>query len=341
MNFYAMNKDYKSAIDLSAQTILHSNLNDNISDHIKQTIISAEMNFNEKLSRPDNLIKNRVKAYDNMYYRYDSYLNGLEYYNFILSLEENFEKNPEDVVKKIKQVRMKAFNKSNLTVLFAGDSKVQKQFKTDLNEFIEELPDKKYKKASYDLPKPLKREAIIIDSDAQYIAVNTDIKNNSNGKFKVLSTILNDRYLIPQLRFNGGAYDIEGKIDDKSYNINIWRDINYNNSLDVLSKMNKYDLKNIDDNILDNYKIASLAAEDMSEGEITGAYNALKNEIEGVSESDKSEIFNEIKSVSADDIKKMNGRINGLNNDSNYIVAASFKDIEKHKEKFDKIIKIN
>ncbi len=344
LSYYAMNEDYKNILNLSEKTLLTPPKN--ISDYIGQTIISSKTNFEQNLSNPEDFMKKRTKAYNSMYYRYDSYLNGLEYYKFVTDLGKKYEKNPEEVIKKIEEVQSKAFNKKDLTVLYAGNSEGKKQFESNLDSFINNVPDKVYTKASYELPKPDKKEAIIIDSDVQYVSINLGLKDNAKncGQLKVLSTVLNDQFLIPELRLKGGAYNVEGKVDECNYNIIIGRVDNYENSLSIIKEMDKLTkdkLNKINDKILDNYKVATLATEDAPEGELTKAYNDIKKEIEDNSILDRKELFDEIKNVKVDDIKNKNTYLKELKDNSNYIVMGSKSDIEKSEDKFDKIIELN
>ena len=60
-----------------------------------------------------------------------NYLYGLDYYNFVLSLEKDIENDPVKAYHKLFIVRAKAFrhNKDRLSVLFAGDSDAIDKFK--------------------------------------------------------------------------------------------------------------------------------------------------------------------------------------------------------------------
>lgn len=209
----------------------------------QRTISNLKAMFQQEFSEPLNLILTRSLAYTNDSYRLMNYLSGLDYYNFILSLEKKLDSNPKEVISKLTTVRDKMFRKSNLIVLFAGNKKSQKLFAKSLPILTEELSKEQLQKPNYVLPKPARREAFTTNSEVQYMAVNSDMLENGislEGKHKVIASFLTNVLLIPEIRLKGGTYGAEAGIIDTNYINYTYRDNNFVQSLATIQNSGSF-----------------------------------------------------------------------------------------------------
>lgn len=344
LEYIAMNDDYKDIIDITSDMLLNSNLDENYDDYIKNTISSEKQQYDYLCANPNYMASVRAMAYDNLYNRYQNYLMGIDYHNFILQLEKDYNENPQKVMDKIKEVRDKAFSKNNLTVLFGGNDEAKSKFNNELGSFVDNFGDKTYEKASYNLPVPERREALTTNIDVQYMTVNSNLNNlniTDEGRFYVLSKLLNERLLIPQLRLNGGAYGVNASVSGKDFNIYTFRDNDFSNSLNVINSTDEYMksvMPELTDASLDSYIISTYAEENSPQGELTGAVNTLNNYMNNITVEDKKQILNEIKETTLDSLKNSGDDLGKLNENSNYVVVGSPEAINSHKDLFDKII---
>ena len=192
-SYIGMDDDHKAVLDLSSDIHLNANLDNNYDDYIRNAISTEKQMYEYLCANPSYMASIRSMAYDNLYNRYQSYLLGIDYNNFIIKLEKEYNENPQKVMDKIKSVRDKAFSKKNLTVLFSGNDESKNKFNNELESFINKFNDNSYEKASYDLPVPARREALTTNMDVQYMSVNSSLKNlnlTGEGKFYVLSKLL-------------------------------------------------------------------------------------------------------------------------------------------------------
>lgn len=346
LQYMAMNDDYKDILQLSSDMLLNSKLDENSDDYIRNAISSEKQLYDYLCSNPNYMASVRAMAYDNLYNRYENYLLGIDYHNFITQLEKDYNENPQKVIDKIKEVRDKAFSKNNLTVLFAGNDEAKSKFNNELNTFVGNLNDNKYDKVSYDLPVPERREALISNIDVQYMTVNSDMNDlniSNKGKFYVLSKLLNEQYLIPQLRLNGGAYGVESFVNMANFNVYTYRDNDFANSLKVINSTDDYmksELTALTEDTLDSYIISTYATENSPKGELTGAIDALNSYLNNISIEDKKQILNEIKATTVESLKDSGDVLGKLNDKSNYVVVGSAEAINAHKDLFDKIISL-
>ena len=113
LEYIAMNDDYKDIIDITSDMLLNSNLDENYDDYIKNTISSEKQQYDYLCANPNYMASVRAMAYDNLYNRYQNYLMGIDYHNFILQLEKDYNENPQKVMDKIKEVRDKEIGRAS------------------------------------------------------------------------------------------------------------------------------------------------------------------------------------------------------------------------------------
>lgn len=348
LNYYSFNDEYSQTFDLVYDILMQSDIKD-ITTYGKRTVANIKTNFEQQLGEPYSLIIYRSLAYTSASTRLYNYLTGLDYYNFILSLEKKLNSDPTDVYYKLLSVRAKAFtyNKDTMTVLFAGDSDSLEKYEKALPEFTGKFKATEFPKQKYELPVPAKREAITIDSTVQYVAVNASLTPNGvpmSYKGYVISAILNNLMLTPEIRLKGGAYGVSASIADNSYFVATYRDSNYVNSLNIIGGTDEF-LNSIvpymTEETLESYLLSLLSSVNQSNGEISDAMSTLVSKYNGITVKDKINRLNELKSTTVSDIKAYAEYLAKLNENLNYIVAASPAEIEKNRDLFDVVITLN
>ncbi|HCW52843.1 MAG TPA: hypothetical protein DG753_03695 [Clostridium sp.] len=343
---FIMNRDMKKYLTLFNDIILNSIIDESVDEYIKNTIIDAKQEFKSICSNPNGYLNLRSRAYNDLSARYQNYYSGLDYNEFITKLEKEYNENPKAVFDKLKAVREKTFGKKNLTVFYSGNQSGQDSLKNSLSSFTLNLNDNSYDKVSVDLPVPAKREAFTINSQAQSLYMNSslnDVGIKKNGNLKVMSKLLEEKYLLPQIRLNGGAYTVGCEVGDRSFTTYTARDNNYFNSMNIIAQSGHYlkdTLPQLTPEILDNYIISTFAQENTSVGELSGSVESLLCYKNKITANDKRKILEEIKSTDLSNLKNSHDLLNKLNSNANYIVSASPEAIEEHKDLFDKIIKL-
>ncbi len=345
LSYYAFEEDYKAAFDLAYDTLLKSNLKD-IRNYGSRAIANIKTQYQYQFAEPLSLALYRSLAYTSKTYRYYNYLYGLDYYKFVLSLEETLAKDPEAVAKKLEEIRAKAFNKSNLTVLFAGSSNSVQAFKENLTDFTAKLPDQTYDKASVNLPVPAKREALTTNTTVQYLCANASLAANNieqSGKMTVINTILNNLMLTPEIRLKGGAYGVSAITDNDNYVVYTYRDSNFVNSLTTIGGTDEF-LKTIKplmtEETLESYKLSAFAASSPVTNELVDAISTLSNLISGFTKQDVIDNMTQIKKTTIADISTYAEYMQKLNSNMNYVIVGTPSDIEANKELFDDVISL-
>ena len=168
---------------------------------------------------------------------------------------------------------------------------------------------------------------------------NNEVPNSSKGE--VITTVLNNLMLVPEIRLKGGAYGVGASFMDDSYVVYTYRDSNFVNSLNVIGATDEFLVAvapYLTDESLESYILSLFGSVNQSAGEINDAINDLESKYHGITTQDKIDILEEMRSTSAADILTYADYLAKLNDDLNYVVVASPSNIEEYKDLFDSII---
>lgn len=346
ISYYSFEDEYKDTFDLVYDILLQSDIA-NIETYGKRTITNLKSSYNMQFAEPFNIAQYRSMAYTSASYRIINYLNGLDYYKFILTLENELASNPTNIFYKLNETRAKVFNKGYMHVLYAGDSNGLDKFKKAMPDFTNKFTDISFGKKEYSLPRPAKREAMMINSPVQYLWVNASLSENdvpSSQKGLVISTVLNNLMLTPEIRLRGGAYGVGASFTDNNYIAYTYRDSNFVNSLNVIGATDEF-LKTIipymTEETLESYIMSLFGSLNLSNGEINDALQVLVEEYYGLSIEDKIAILEEVKKTSSEDFEAYVDYLSRINENFNYIVVASPSEINENKELFDEVITLD
>ena len=148
---------------------LPSNDDDKLLKQI-QTIQAAYRNGIDQ--NIEDLMVNRAFARDSLRMRYDSYVYGLEFYDFLVRTRKQLQEDPGTVTAKLQGIQDKLNNRMNAVVIYAGSENGIALNRSLSDQFLASLNAEKIERAEYDLPVPEKKEALIFDSSVQYNMMN-------------------------------------------------------------------------------------------------------------------------------------------------------------------------
>lgn len=346
VNYYSFMDEYRKTFDIVYDILMQSDIN-KLSSYGKRTIANIKANYEMQFAEPIGLAQYRGLAYTSARYQIINYLNGLDYYNFIETLENKINADPSDIIFRLNVIRAKVFNKPNLQVLYAGDTDALDKFKAAMPDFTDKLSDYGFSKKEYSLPKPAKREAIMINSPVQYLVVNASLSENEvpiSYKGIVISTVLNNLMLTPEIRLRGGAYGVGASFMDNNYVVYTYRDSNFLNSLNVISATGEYlnaIIPYMTEEMVESYIMSLFGSVNQSSGEINDAMGVLIDYYNGNTIQDRIDMLKEIKSTRVSDFGDYANYMTKLNENLNYIVVASPDEIKNNKDLFDRVITLD
>ncbi|MBP5162611.1 MAG: insulinase family protein [Spirochaetales bacterium] len=301
--FIAMDEDMPAAFDL-----IHELLFESVYDVSRLREIVSRLKNTQKQSINTN-------SYNTLIYRalstaselsaYASYINYLDFYSFLEAVEATLETNPEIIVAYLEEIEAYFNNSTNGIILFGGNKESYENYLKSADAFMASLDKRPIEKQVYDLPVADTSEALIVDTNINYnvIFAPADVLgyDEATGDMDAVATLIDDMYLMPQLRDQRGAYGAYLYLTDDGIYAFTYRDPNIEESYEVLDGLADFVANiSIDQETLDGYILSSYSSYAQSAGELTGASNAVLN---AVGHEDQNKIFEymrQLKSIKAE-----------------------------------------
>lgn len=286
----------------------------------------------------------RARSYFSPMFKYRELLSGMDYLRFIQQLEKDFDENPEAVAAEMKAFTDTVFNKNNLVVGVVADKADFETAKAELHRFIESLPSEKLQSGKYDISPERLNEGVLTSSDVNYVVMAGDLDEASDysldGAASLLSNIIDNMYLYPELRQKGGAYGAYSFVDNYGNMIMYtYRDPNIVETLDVFRGVGDFvnslsmDTEELEQMIIGYFKAYPMTPSAVA-NEICYRYlNDLTNE-------DYRMGAEEVKNLTNDDLKKYGEYINKMLEDEYFIVIGNSNMVTDVKDIFENLFTI-
>ncbi len=301
--FIAMDEDMPAAFDL-----IHELLFESVFDVSR---------LKEVVSRLKNTQKQSINtsSYNALIYRalstaselnaYASYISYLDFYSFLEAVEATLETNPDVIVANLEEISSYFNNSTNGIILFGGNEESYANYLKSADAFMASLDKRPIEKQVYDLPVANASEAMIVDTNINYNVIFAPAETlgyeEATGDMDAVATLIDDMYLMPQLRDQRGAYGAYLYMTDDGIYAFTYRDPNIAESYEVMDGLADFVANiSIDQETLDGYILSSYSGYAQSAGELTGATNAVLN---AVGHEDQNKIFDymrQLKSIKAE-----------------------------------------
>ncbi|MGL5615801.1 MAG: insulinase family protein [Sarcina sp.] len=274
---------------------------------------------------------------------YDEKLTGLDYYNFIRDLDENF--NIEDLKVKLEALSKKLFNKNNLIISFSGTDEDYSYLEKSAKGFINALNNEKVQLNDYKFDLEVKNEALMVQGNVQYVAKGGNYGNGHldyHGALNILETILGFDYLWNNVRVKGGAYGVMSNFRrDGSVSFVSYRDPNIKETLDVFDGMVEYlDDFNVSEREMQKYIIGTVRKLDTPIGNSVKGELATSLYFSGLTYADRVKERKEILSANQEVIKSFGKIVKSALSENAICVLGNEDKLKENKELFNELIKV-
>ncbi|WP_097027471.1 insulinase family protein [Clostridium peptidivorans] len=287
----------------------------------------------------------RVASYFSQSAAYSELISGINFYHFVVDLDNNFESKKEEIVNTLKEISKIVFNKNNLLISAALDEEDYDKFTESLPVLYEALKDDETHYNEYKFEIEPKNEGLMTSGKVQYNSKGFNFRKlgyEYTGVLQVLKTITSFDYLWNRVRVQGGAYGCFGGFNrNGNMYFTSYRDPNLKNTLDVYDNVANY-VKNFeaDQREMTKYIIGTISNLDNPLSAAMKADKAVANYLSKVTFEDAQKERDEILSASVDKIKGLSNLL-GDCMEKNYIcVFGSEEKIKENKELFNKIINV-
>lgn len=285
---------------------------------------------------------NRANSHIDKHAYLQENINGIAYYDFIKEKIDLCENDFESLQKDLEKVYKKIFTK-DLSINITGEKDAYIQMKTALNSAFDKLNERDSNVEIEFVAKAIK-EAIMTDASVNYVSKSADLNLldlTYDGKYMLAGSIMSNPYLYSLIRAQGGAYGA-GMFISRSMVIATYsyRDPNIEKTIDAYNTIGEI-AKNLEmiDRDFENQKISSMGSilRPKSPKQMAD-YDYSYYRIPKAKKDD--DILREIKETSLDDIREMAETFEKSMAGDNLVVFGARSDIEKIRDKFDKVINI-
>ena len=285
---------------------------------------------------------NRANSHIDKHAYLQENINGIAYYDFIKEKIDLCENDFESLQRDLEKVYKKIFTK-DLSINITGERDAYIQMKTALNSAFDQLSERDSDVEIEFVAKAIK-EAIMTDASVNYVSKSADLSLldlTYDGKYMLAGSIMSNPYLYSLIRAQGGAYGagmfISRSILLATYS---YRDPNIEKTIDAYNTIGEI-AKNLEmtDRDFENQKISAMGSilRPKSPKQMAD-FDYSYYRIPKAKKDD--DILREIKETSLSDIRDMAETFEKSMAGDNLVVFGARSDIEKIKDKFDKVINI-
>lgn len=279
-------------------------------------------------------------------YKFNMYFNGKEFYEFLESTLNSLKEDEaygEELSLKLNEIADKVVNKSNIISTVICDEEGIKEAEQINNEVLNKLPDAKGEKAVYNFEGTSKNTAYIAEFPNQYSVFASEFTADFKGEYMPYISMINDKYTVPTLRFENGAYSgmTNFKILQNSgvmYSYS-YSDPNVGKTVEAYKDMvNALKDMEMTQEELDSYIVAAYSGFVVPEGDYSRADTAITYEILGFDNSIINEYAEGIKNSSIEDMDEAFKCLQEMTENGYIVFIGNSQAINEDKELFDKVV---
>jgi Zn-dependent M16 (insulinase) family peptidase len=268
---------------------------------------------------------------------------GLEFYRFLVDLEENFDSKKDKVISKLNKLCDTIFSTERLIISSTGKAEALEQARSLVNDIRPLLSQTKTSFEGQDEYEPHQvKEGLKDASQIQYVAMAGDFVKAGfkyNGAYRLLNTILGYDYFWIKVRVQGGAYGCsmncsrQGDIVFVSY-----RDPNLLETINVFKETGDY-LKNFDadDRDMTKYIIGTISGMDTPLTPSQRGLRGLNCYLSGITYEDLQKTRNEVLDATVEDVRALAEPVEAAISQQYICVVGNENAIEENRDVFTSI----
>ena len=341
--WYALDEDLEAGYDLMAELLYETRFDDlqMLTERVGAIKAQTRSTIN---SGAYNVAIYRALGVHSPMNRFYTYYNHIEYYQYLEQVEALLAEDPAQVTASLQAVQQYFHNKTGAVATFAGSEESIAANRPLADAFFAKLDAEPLEHVAYDIPAPAAREALIVDSSVQfngliagYDAVGME---GYDASLDAIMALVNDVYLVPQLRDQYGVYTpLSGAIEDSGVYLLTYRDPNVKETFAVYDSLaDQIAGLEIDQAALDGYILSSYAYYAKSSGELSGAVSAIINLMNGDPQDQNLERMRQLKAVTPEAVQASAEMFAKLSENGVRYTAGSASAINANAELYDVIL---
>lgn len=323
---------------LMEELLLHSRIND--THRLREIIAEIKAAMKPELvSRGHSTTAARAMSYVSVNSYVKEKAKGIDYYEFIEGLEQNFDARKDELVEKLNQVLEEILHKENLIISYTGDNDVEEAIGMNVTLFSVYLSTRKVEKREELLTPTIKNEGFKTASQVQYVATAGNYKKagfETTGALRVLETIFAYDYLWLNVRVQGGAYGCMCAFGDNgtSY-LTSYRDPNLMETYQVYQSAAEYVANfQADERDMTKYIIGTIGTSDIPLNAFDRGERDFSLYLMGITDEYRQKRRDELLAVSQATIRGLAQLVQSVVSAETICVIGNEKKIDKEAEHF-------
>ncbi len=322
-------KYIKNAFEIIKETLLKTKTSDisAIKNELQKLIAKLKISF-----KTDSLNYQKIRCQANFdeISAYKNHINGVSMNDFITYMLNLCEDEPYSITDIFNKTLKNLLNSNNAIIQIISDEKNIKKAQNECLSFLKTLDDTKNEKVNYkQLLLHNKSEAYINGSDVHHNIISAKTPNYS-GKNIVISNLINDMFLLPELRLAKGAYGAYSSLQRFTSTIYTYRDPNIEESFNIINKLPEFlENLNLTQKEIDNYIIGAYSSLIPRGGAITLARTYQNFYIKNILNADIVKMQTEAKATTLQDVKDFSKVIQEILDNSNKSSSGQLEKLKK------------
>ncbi len=346
-NWSMLKGEEEQAIDLVRQRLLHAD--DSDVEFIRDCMKRKQMQLKSRYeSDPANALQDLLNAYVGGISGYMYAISARPYLEYLADFLDMDDAHMAETIAAGRDAMQYALNRSNLTVMIIGDSEGIAAAKERVLPLIAEIPESDAAHADYTAQFLPDRSGlgITIDSNVYYniiLADRDDMSCEYTGADEVMSAIIADALLIPELRFKNSAYGAGFHTNKYGTGLYSYRDPNFEQTFDYYDRLaDALAALDLTQDDIDGYITSAFSGLAMPTGPLNRAQTAANDLFSGEdSFAKKAQYMRDVKSVTPESVREYADVIaKFVENGVRYSIGFP-EQINAHADMFDEILSLS
>jgi len=276
---------------------------------------------------------------------YDELTSGLDYYNFITGITDNFDAKNKEVSEKLAKTASILFNQKNMMTSVTCSEEEYKTYSNALQKFVASLPAEGDQINNWEFDLSLKNEGLLAASKVQYVVKGYNFKKlgyDWDGKMRVMNQVLSNEWLNNQVRVIGGAYGgFSGISSSGDMYFGSYRDPNLKETLDNYDASPKFlnEFEASEDEMT-RFIIGTISNLDQPRTASQRGSIAVSNYLKHITIEDLKAERSAVLTTTIDDVKAYEGMIKDILSQNAICVYGNTDKVKENKDLFKEVLPV-
>ncbi len=281
------------------------------------------------------VVNQRLKARFNSAGWLAEKMNGIDQLFFLRELTNEIEHDWKSVLAKLEALADILINQAGMIANVTSDAASFLNFQPLLNSFIENIPQKNFEKAAWEISYNPKNEGLTIPAQVNYVGKGSDLYRlgyELHGSAHVINKYLQTTWLWEKIRVQGGAYGGHSAFDPNSgvFNFVSYRDPNLLSSLEIYDATSKFLLElDLSGEELKKAIIGTIGDLDAYLLPDAKGWTAMNRILLGIDDAQRQQIRDEVLQTRIDDFRNFGRVLAAAAQKGEVVVLGSADEIEK------------